>query len=97
MLQKQAKQRRDSIAQFEAGGREDLADGEREELAIIEGYLPEMMGEEEVEAAARAVIEEVGAEGPADTGKVMGPLMGRLKGRADGRLVSETVRRLLAG
>lgn len=97
VLQKQAKQRRDSIEQFEAGGREDLAAGEREELAIIEGYLPEMMGEEEVEAAARAVIEQVGAEGPADTGKVMGPLMGRLKGRADGRLVSETVRRLLAG
>lgn len=97
VLQKQAKQRRDAIAEFEKGGREDLAAGEREELAILEGYLPELMAADEVEAVAREVIAQVGAEGPGDMGAVMGPLMGRLQGRADGRLVSDTVRRLLSG
>lgn len=97
VLQKQAKQRRDAIGEFEKGGREDLAAGEREELAILEGYLPEMMDADEVEAVAREAIAQVGAEGPGDMGSVMGPLMGRLQGRADGRLVSDTVRRLLAG
>lgn len=97
VLRKQAKQRRDSIEQYQRGGREDLAAAESLELAIIEAYLPQALSLEEVEAAARAQIAAVGAAGPQDLGKVMGPLSKALAGRADGKLLSDTVRRLLAG
>ncbi len=96
VLQKQAKQRRESIALYREGGRDDLVAVEETELAIIESYLPKQMSEEEIEAAAREQIADVGAEGPSDMGKVMGPLMQSLEGRADGKLVSAVVRRLLA-
>ena len=97
VLQKQAKQRRDSIEQYSAGQREDLAEIERRELAIIEAYLPQMLSEAEVEALVREQIQALGASGPADMGRVMGPLMQALGGRAEGKLVSATVRRLLTG
>lgn len=97
VLRKQAKQRRDSIEQFERGGRDDLVAVERAELAIIEAYLPQPLAAEEVEAAVRAQIAAVGANGPADLGKVMGPLSKALGGRVDGKFLSDTVRRLLAG
>lgn len=97
VLRKQAKQRRDSIQQFEQGKREDLAAVERLELAIIEAYLPQPLAVAEVEAAVRAQIAAVGASGPADLGKVMGPLSKALAGRVDGKALSDTVRRLLAG
>jgi uncharacterized protein YqeY len=96
VLQKQAKQRRDSIDAYQQAGRADLVAEEQAELAVIERYLPQQMSEEEIRVAARAVIEEVGATGPRDMGKVMGKLMPQLRGKADGRLVNQVVRSLLA-
>lgn len=96
ILQRQVKQRRDSIEQFERGGREDLAEIERAEIAVIEDYLPEQLSEEEIEAAARRVIEQIGASGPGDRGKVMGPLMKELRGKADGSAVNAAVSKLLS-
>ena len=97
ILQRQVKQRRDSIEQFERGGREDLAAIERAEIAVIEDYLPEQLSEAEIEAAAQRVIEQVGASGPGDRGKVMGPLMKELRGKADGAAVNAAVSKLLSG
>ena len=97
ILQRQVKQRRDSIEQFERGGREDLAAIERAEIAVIEDYLPEQLSEAEIEAAAQRVIEQVGASGPGDRGKVMGPLMKELRGKADGGAVNAAVSKLLSG
>ena len=97
VVMKEVKQRRDSIEQFLQGGRQDLADREKAELAILEAYLPQQLGREEVMAEVRAVIAQVGAAGPSDKGKVMGPLMEKLRGRADGRLVNEVVTELLSG
>lgn len=95
LLQKQAKQRRDSIAEFERGGRADLVAEEQGELAVIESYLPRQMSEEEIRQAARAQIAAVGAAGPKDIGKVMGPLMSQLRGRVDGATAQRIVRELL--
>ncbi len=97
VLTKAAKQRKESIAQFEEGGRNDLADNEKLELGIIEAYLPEMMSEDDVRAVVKEKISVMGASGPQDMGKVMGPVMGQLKGKADGSLVSRIVREELAG
>jgi uncharacterized protein len=91
-LQKQAKQRRDSIAAFEQGGRPDLAEAEQAELAVIESYLPEQMDEPAIREMVQAEIERQGASGAQDIGKLMGPLMGKLRGRADGTLVQKIVR-----
>ena len=96
ILQRQVKQRRDSIEQFERGGREDLAEIERAEIGVIETYLPEQLSEAEIEAAARRVIEQTGASGPGDRGKVMGPLMKELRGKADGAAVNAAVSKLLS-
>jgi uncharacterized protein len=96
VLLKQAKQRKDSIEQFDKAGRDDLSVGEREELAIIEGFLPKALTPEELEAEVKAIIAEVGASSPKDMGKVMGVASKRLAGRADGKLVSEAVKKLLA-
>lgn len=96
ILQRQVKQRRESIEQFSQGGREDLAEKERVEIAIIEAYLPRQLSREEVEARARSVIEQMGAVGPGDRGKVMGLLMKDLRGQADGSLVNAVVGELLA-
>lgn len=95
LLMKQAKQRQESIAAYEAADRADLAAPEKGELAIIEAYLPQMMTREEIETLAKEVVAEVGADGPRAMGMVMGKLMPRLKGQADGRLVNEVVRDLL--
>lgn len=95
IIQRQVKQRRESIEQFRRGNREDLAVKEEAELAIIESYLPAQLSRQEIAALARQVIAEVGAAGPRDMGKVMGKLMPQVKGRADGRLVNEVVRELL--
>lgn len=95
VLQKAAKQRRDSIEQYEKADREDLAEVERKELEIIESYLPEMMSEEEIKEFAAGKIEEIGAENMADMGKVMGAVMPELKGKAEGSLVSKVVQELL--
>jgi uncharacterized protein YqeY len=92
VLMKAAKQRKESITQFEEGDRQDLADKEKMELAIIEEYLPKMMSEEEVREVVSKKITDMGASGPQDMGKVMGPIMGMLKGKADGGLVSKVVK-----
>lgn len=95
VLTKQAKQRRESIADYERAGRDDLADREKAELLIIESYLPQMMTEEEIKGLVAQTISDLGATGPQDMGRVMGSLMPQVKGKADGRLVSDVVRKLL--
>lgn len=95
-LQREARQRRDSIAEYRKANREDLASREEYELSVIEAYLPEALGDDELRALARATIEEVGANGAGDLGKVMGPLMARVAGRADGKRANEIVRELLS-
>ncbi len=95
VVQKQAKQRRESIDEYRKGGRPDLVAREEAELAIISSYLPQQLSRDEVTAAVREVIAETGASGPADKAKVMPAAIGRLKGRADGRLINEVVTELL--
>jgi len=97
LIAKQAKERQESIDAFRSGGRDDLVAQEEVDLALLEAYLPRQLNQEEVEAEAREVIDEVGASGIQDIGKVMKPLMARLRGRADGRLANQIVRELLAG
>ena len=97
IIAKEAKQRRESIAQFEKGCRQDLADREKAELQILVAYLPEQLSREEIEAKARQIIEEVGATSPAQMGQVMRRLMPLMQGKADGKLVSQVVKELLAG
>lgn len=96
MLQKMAKQRRDSLDIFVQQNREDLAAKEREELAIIEKFLPQQMSAEELATELKAIIAQVGAASPADMGKVMGVASKQLAGKADGKMISETVKQLLA-
>lgn len=95
VVTKQAKQRRDSIAQFEAAGRDDLAHVERAELAVVEAYLPAQASDAEVEAAVRAAVAETGAASMKDMGRVMGPAMKALGSTADGARVQAAVRAVL--
>lgn len=97
VVQKQAKQRRDAIEQFDAAERDDLARREREELAVIESYLPQQLSDDEIRSVVREVVAATGASSMKEMGKVMGPAMERLRGRADGRRVQEAVRALLSG
>lgn len=90
-----AKQRRDSIAQYRQAGREDLAELEALELAILEEYLPTQLSEAEVRGAILGIIGELGAGGPKDMGKVMGVAMKQLKGQVDGTVVQAIVKELL--
>jgi hypothetical protein len=96
IIQRQAKQRRDSIDAYQAGGRADLAAKEETELAVLLGYLPQPLAPEELRALVREVIAEVGATGPRDMGKVMPAVMARAGKRADGKAVSAVVRELLS-
>lgn len=95
MLQKMAKQRKDSLQIFEQQQREDLASKEREELTIIEQFLPAQMGEEEIKQALQQIINTVGASSMADLGKVMGIASKELAGKADGKLIATLVKELL--
>lgn len=97
VLEKMVKQRRDSISQYDAAGREDLSAIERDEMAIIEHYLPAKMGEAEIAAAIDAAIAQTGATGAADMGKLMGVLKPQLAGKADMSEVSKLVKQKLAG
>jgi uncharacterized protein YqeY len=95
IIEKMIKQRKDSISQFEAGGRQDLADIEKAELAILSTYMPAALSEAEVQAEVAAAVAAVGAAGPQDMGKVMGVLKPKLAGRADMTAVSAMVKAAL--
>lgn len=95
MLQKLVKQRRESLDIYEKQNREDLAQVEREEIRIIERYLPAQMSEEELRTSLTEIIQSVGAAGPKDMGKVMGAASKQLAGKADGKAISAIVKELL--
>ena len=95
IIEKMIKQRKDSISQFEAGGRQDLADIEKAELAILSTYMPAALSDAEVQAEVAAAVTAVGAAGPQDMGKVMGLLKPKLAGRADMTAVSGMVKAAL--
>ena len=95
VIEKMIKQRKDSISQFEAGGRQDLADIEKAELAILSTYMPAALSEVEVQAEVAAAVAAVGAARPQDMGKVMGVLKPKLAGRADMTAVSAMVKAAL--
>lgn len=97
VIQRQAKQRRDAIAEFKKGKRDDLVAAEEAELAVIETYLPRQMTRDEVLAAARKAAADLGISDMSGMGPLMKQLMAELKGRADGRLVSQVVREILSG
>ena len=102
IIDKLVKQRKDSIAAFESGNRQDLADKEKAEMLVLQGYLPQRMTAEETTAAVQAIVAELGAElgravGPGDMGKVMGVVKSRLAGKADMGQVSAAVKAALAG
>ena len=92
ILSRVAKQRRDSIEQYAQAGRQELADQEAAELAVIEEYLPKQLSDEEVAQVIDEIMAQVGASSPQDMGKVMGPAMQKLKGKADGKKVQEMVK-----
>ena len=91
----QAKQRRDSIEQFKAAGRNELVDKETKELEILQKFLPEQMSEEEIVKLVKEAIDQTGATTMADIGKIMGVLMPKVKGKADGGIVNSIVRKQL--
>lgn len=95
VIQREAKQHRDSIEEFRRGGRPDLVEKEQAELAILDTYLPQQMSREEIEVAARAAMANLGVQDKSKMGLPMRTLMQELKGRADGRLVNEVVKELL--
>jgi uncharacterized protein YqeY len=97
VVEKMIKQRKDSITQFENGGRQDLADIEKAELAVLSAYMPAGLSDEEIAAEVQAAIAASGAAGPQDMGKVMGILKPKLAGRADMTAVSAQVKKALAG
>jgi hypothetical protein len=97
VLRRGVKQRKDSIEQYERGGRRDLAEAEREELAILDSYLPQGLSEEELRAAIQAILDEKRLSSPQDVGKVMKDLMARHRGRVDGKRAQELVRQMLGG
>lgn len=96
VIQKQAKQRQDSIEQFKNAGRQELVDKETKELEIVQTYMPAQMGEDEVKKLVDDAVAKSGAASIQDIGKVMGILMPQVKGKADGRLVSKLVKEKLS-
>jgi len=97
VIEKLTKQRKDSVTQYEAAGRQELADAEKFEITVLAAYLPEKMGSAEVAAAVQAALAEAGAAGPADMGRLMAILKPRLAGKADMAEVSKLVKAALAG
>jgi uncharacterized protein YqeY len=97
VIDKMIKQRRDSIAQFEKGGRQDLVDAEKFEINVLQAYMPQALSEAEVGAAVTDAIATTGAKSLSDMGRVMGALKGKLAGRADMSRVSEMVKQRLTG
>lgn len=95
IVDKLIKQRKDSISQFSAAGRQDLADKESAEVQVLEAYLPQRLSAEEIQAAVQAIVAQLGATGPADMGKVMGAVKAQLAGKADMGLVAAAVKTAL--
>lgn len=95
VIAKAVKQRQDSIRQFEEGGRSELAEKEKEEVAILQPYLPEQLSDEELQKIVSEAIAQTGAQTAADMGKVMGAAMAKVKGQADGNRVREMVKEIL--
>ena len=96
MLQTMVKQREDSASSYDAGNRKDLAEIEREEIAILKEFLPQQLHESELEEILKSIIAELGAQGAKDMGRVMGEASKRLLGKADGKIISTMVKALLA-
>jgi hypothetical protein len=96
LLMKAAKQRKESAEIFQKEGRDDLANKELFELEVISRYLPKQLSEEEIVVELKKIMEQVGAKGPQDMGKVMGTATKQLAGKADGKLISELVKKILA-
>ncbi len=96
LLMKYAKQRKEAIEMYEKGGRQDLVEKEKAELAVVESYLPKQMSEEEIRELVKEAVEATGASSPKDIGKVMQHVMPKVKGRADGSVVNKIVREMLA-
>ena len=96
LAMKEVKQRKDSIEQFQKGGREDLAKKEIQELEILQKYIPAQMSEEDIKIFVKEAIAQTGASSMQDLGKVMGALMPKVKGKADGALVNKIVKEMLA-
>ncbi|HLF18131.1 MAG TPA: GatB/YqeY domain-containing protein [Candidatus Omnitrophota bacterium] len=97
VIKKQVKQRQESIEQFKAGGRNDLADKEQAELNILKGYLPQEMSENEINQVVKEAMKETGAGSMKDMGQLMKVVLPRLQGRADSKLVSDLVKKALSG
>lgn len=95
MLNTQAKKRRDAIEMYQQGGRQDLLDIETQELAVIQEFLPKQLDAQELKDLLKTIIDEIGATGPSDMGKVMGPAMKKCAGKADGNKVKQFVQELL--
>ncbi len=95
VIQKELKQRRDSLQAFESAGRTDLIDDVKAEISVLTKYLPAQLTEDEVRDIAKRIIAEVGAAGKSDVGKVMGKLMQEIRGRADGKVAQLAVQSLL--
>jgi uncharacterized protein len=96
IISKEVRQHEESITAFKSGNRDDLVQKEEAEMATLKAYLPEQLPREEIVAVAKRIVEEVGASGPHDKGKVMPRIMGELKGKADGRIINEVVTELLS-
>lgn len=96
ILSRELKQRKDSVAEFREAGRDDLADETAKEIAIVETYLPKQLSEEEITAALKEVIDQVGAQSMKDFGKVMGAAVKALKGKADGSTIQKIAKSLLS-
>ena len=97
VVKSEIKKRRDSIEAYQTGGRQELADKEKDEIRILEKYQPEQMSDEEIDRIVKETVDSLGEVGPGDFGRVMGAVMGRIKDRADGKTVQDAVKRILAG
>lgn len=95
VLSREMKQRRDSLSEFEKAGRDDLADKAKNEITIVEKYMPKQLSDEEIQAIVQEAVVETGATSPSEFGKVMGAVMPKVKGKADGNLVNAIVKQTL--
>lgn len=96
IISSEVKKRKDSVVSYESGGRQDLADKEKEEIKILEKYMPEQLSDEELEKIVKEIVSSLGEVSMKDFGKIMGQIVPRTKGRADGNKISEMVKKILS-